>query len=109
MPDIEDTKKYVKTVAEHRKWVLQPDETMFNDLVEGLAVNKERFGYRSCPCRLATGEKEKDRDIICPCQYSEPDIKEFGHCFCALFLSKEFIQSGKESNKIPERRPQEKL
>lgn len=106
MPDIEDTKKYVKTVAEHRKWVLQPDETMFNDLIEGLAVNKERFGYRSCPCRLATGEKEKDRDIICPCQYSEPDIKEFGHCYCALFLSKEFIESDKEPNKIPERRPQ---
>lgn len=109
MPDIEDTKKYVNTVADHRNWILEPDETMLNDLIEGLAINKERFGYRSCPCRLATGEKEKDRDIICPCQYSEPDIKEYGHCYCALFLSKEFIESGKKPNKIPERRPQEKI
>ena len=69
---------------------------MFNDLVEGLAINKERFGYRSCPCRLATGGKEKDRDIICPCQYAEPDIKEYGHCYCALYLSKEFIDQNKE-------------
>ncbi|MFX0132508.1 MAG: ferredoxin-thioredoxin reductase catalytic domain-containing protein [Candidatus Hodarchaeota archaeon] len=104
MPDIEDTKKYVKKVAEHRKWVLQPDETMFNDLIEGIAINKERYGYRSCPCRLATGEKEKDRDIICPCQYAEPDIKEFGHCYCALYLTKEFVEKDETPRKIPERR-----
>lgn len=107
MPDIEDTKKYVNNVANHRKWVLQPDKTMLNDLIEGLATNKDRYGYRSCPCRLASGNKEKDRDIICPCKYSEPDIKEYGHCFCALFLSKDFFEKGQESRKIPERRKTE--
>ncbi|MHA1378284.1 MAG: ferredoxin-thioredoxin reductase catalytic domain-containing protein [Candidatus Helarchaeota archaeon] len=109
MPDIEDARKYVKMVADHRKWVLNPDETTLSDLIEGLAVNKERFGYRSCPCRLASGEKEKDRDIICPCYYAEADIKKYGHCFCSLFLSKEFFNKGIAPKSIPERRPQEKM
>jgi ferredoxin-thioredoxin reductase catalytic subunit len=34
-----------------------------------LLVNKERYGYMCCPCRLAAGNREKDADIICPCQY----------------------------------------
>lgn len=109
MPDIEKTKKYVKMVADHRKWLLQSDDTMFNELITGLAVNLERFGYRSCPCRLATGEKEKDRDIICPCKYAEPDIEEHGHCYCALFLSEGFVKKSESSKKIPERRPEDKM
>ena len=109
MPDIEDTKKYVKMVAEYRKWVLNPDETTFNDLVEGLTINKERYGYRSCPCRLASGVKDKDRDIICPCEYAEPDIKEYGYCYCSLYLSKEYADKGILPPGIPERRPPEKM
>ncbi|MHA1301981.1 MAG: ferredoxin-thioredoxin reductase catalytic domain-containing protein [Candidatus Helarchaeota archaeon] len=109
MPDIEDSKKYVKMVADYRKWVLNPDEITLNDLIEGLAMNKERYGYRSCPCRLASGDKDKDRDIICPCQYAEPDIKEYGYCFCSLYLSKEYFEKGEQPVSIPERRPLEKM
>ena len=109
MVDIEDSKKYVKMVADHRGWVLNPDSETLDLLIEGLATNKERYGYRSCPCRLATGGKDKDRDIICPCKYAEPDIEEYGYCFCSLYLSKEFAEKGKKPTKIPERRPEEKM
>lgn len=107
MVDIKDSKKYVKMVADHRGWVLNKDQEALDLLLEGLATNKERYGYRSCPCRLASGDKEKDRDIICPCVYAEPDINEYGHCYCSLYLSTEFVEQGGIPKKIPERRPEQ--
>ncbi|MDP1086193.1 ferredoxin-thioredoxin reductase catalytic domain-containing protein, partial [Klebsiella pneumoniae] len=52
-----------------RGYYFNPDESFTLDLLEGLLVNEERYGYRACPCRLATGDREKDLDIICPCDY----------------------------------------
>ena len=109
MSEIEKTRKYVQMVADHRGWILQPEEDHLNGLIEGLATNLERFGYRSCPCRLASGEKEKDRDLICPCDYASPDVQEFGHCYCALFFAKEYLDKGGKTRKIPERRPEDKM
>ncbi len=86
---------------------LNPDKDFLNDLFNGLKTNEERYGYPSCPCRLATGEFELDRDINCPCDYRDPDVKEFGACYCALYVSRD-ISEGKVAIKpVPERRPKE--
>ena len=52
---------------------LNPDPEFLQALIEGLCVNEERYGYPSCPCRIATGIFAIDRDIICPCDYRDPD------------------------------------
>lgn len=78
------------------------------DLTSGLLVNGERYGYRSCPCRLAKGDMDADRDIICPCQYRDPDIEEYGQCYCGLYVSKEWNADKQTFTRIPERRPEEK-
>ena len=78
-------------------------------LLESLIINKERYGYMACPCRLASGDYETDKDIICPCEYREPDVKEFGACFCALYVSREWLDGTIERQTVPERRPPEKL
>ncbi|MHA1650716.1 MAG: ferredoxin-thioredoxin reductase catalytic domain-containing protein [Candidatus Helarchaeota archaeon] len=109
MPNLEKTREYVEMVSKHRGWPLTPDQEMLEGLIEGLAINLERYGYRSCPCREAWGEKEKDRDIICPCSYAEADINEYGHCFCSLFWSNEYLTKGGKPRSIPERRPIEKI
>jgi len=51
------------------------------DLLEGLLINRERYGYMSCPCRLASGNRDWDRDIICPCIYREEDLRAYGRCY----------------------------
>jgi ferredoxin-thioredoxin reductase catalytic chain len=51
------------------------------DLLDGLLTNRERYGYMSCPCRLASGNRDWDRDIICPCIYREEDIRAYGRCY----------------------------
>ncbi|MCK5100471.1 MAG: ferredoxin:thioredoxin reductase, partial [Desulfobacteraceae bacterium] len=40
------------------------DKDLVFELLEALILNKERYGYMACPCRLACGEREKDKDII---------------------------------------------
>ncbi|TFH27044.1 MAG: ferredoxin:thioredoxin reductase, partial [Promethearchaeota archaeon] len=42
---------------------------------------------------------------ICPCDYCKPDQEEYGHCYCGLYLTGEFFDTGKEPQGVPERRP----
>lgn len=104
---LEETKRFVAMVAEHQGWELNRDPAFLDTLVEGLTANFNRYGYYLCPCRDTAGSREKDKDVVCPCAYCRPDQEEYGHCFCALFLTREFHASGKEPSGIPERRPPE--
>lgn len=74
-------------------------------ILEGLLVNKGRYGYMTCPCRLACGEREWDEDIICPCDYRAPDVEEYGSCYCNLYVSKEWNEEKIPHEYVPERRP----
>lgn len=85
-----------------------PDMEMTLDLLASLLINKERYGYMACPCRLASGNFELDRDVVCPCQYRDPDVAEFGACFCGLYVSPEVRDGKKPLPVVPERRPIEK-
>ncbi|MEJ2272345.1 MAG: ferredoxin-thioredoxin reductase catalytic domain-containing protein, partial [Candidatus Bathyarchaeota archaeon] len=108
MSGIEEVKKRAQSDAEANGYYLTSDPTLLEELLEGLKKNEERYGYPSCPCRLASGNLELDRDIICPCDYRDPDVEEFGQCYCALYVKKD-VHDGKTAIKqIPERRPVEK-
>lgn len=87
---------------------LNPDKEFLNNLLEGLKTNEERYGYPSCPCRLASGKFEFDRDIICPCDYRDPDVAQYGCCYCALFVRKDVYEGKTAVQPVPERRPVEK-
>jgi len=91
--------------AEAAGYHLNPDREFTRELVAGLIVNEKRYGYQACPCRLAAGEKGKDLDIICPCDYRDPDLDEFGACYCALYVSEAVLSGEKKLASIPERRP----
>jgi ferredoxin-thioredoxin reductase catalytic chain len=86
-------------------YILNPDTDFTQDLVRGLLANEERYGYRACPCRLASGVREEDTDIICPCDYRDPDLDDHGVCYCSLYVSGEVLRGEKASGAIPERRP----
>ncbi len=101
---------------ENLKKVQEPKGYYFNrnmdtvmELLEALLVNKERYGYMACPCRLANGDRDSDRDIICPCVYRKPDVAEYGSCYCNLYVSKEWNEEKIEHEYVPERRPPEKM
>ena len=98
----------MKKVQEPKGYYFNTDRLRTFELLHALLVNKKRYGYMGCPCRLLSGEKEKDKDIICPCIYSVPDIREYGSCYCNLYVSKEWNERKIRHVYVPERRPPEK-
>ncbi len=93
-----------KKVQEPKGYYFNKDKERVIQLLEALLVNKERYGYMACPCRLASGDREKDKDIICPCVYREADVKEYGSCYCNLYVSKEWNEDKIPHVYVPERR-----
>jgi ferredoxin-thioredoxin reductase catalytic chain len=94
--------------AESQGVRLNKDREFVMDILSGLLANESRFAYRSCPCRLASGVKENDKDIICPCVYRDPDIREYGSCYCGLYVSVEWNEGKIKHARVPERRPQDR-
>jgi ferredoxin-thioredoxin reductase catalytic subunit len=103
--DVQRAYEKLKKDAEDGGYRLSPDEEFVRDLVRGILVNEKRYGYWSCPCRLASGVREEDLDIICPCDYRDPDLDEYGACYCALYVSQEVLDGKRELSSIPDRRP----
>lgn len=93
--------------AEAGGYHLNPDVEFTRDLVKGLLINVKRYGYQACPCRLASGKKDEDLDIICPCDYRDPDLGDYGACYCALYVSQAVLDGKQKVHPIPERRPPE--
>lgn len=85
------------------------DEELVFKLLNSLMQNKNRYGYMACPCRLASGEQEKDKDIICPCVYRAPDLEEFVACYCGLYISTILHHDKTAPPYVPERRSPEKM
>ena len=104
MKDLEELYEALRKVQEPKGYFFNKDKTRVMELLEALRTNKERYGYMSCPCRLASGDREADKDIICPCVYREADVREYGSCYCNLYVSREWNEEKIPHAYVPERR-----
>jgi ferredoxin-thioredoxin reductase catalytic chain len=109
MKQVEELREMLKRVQEPKGFLLSDEEPRVTELLDALLVNKDRYGYMCCPCRLASGDRDKDRDIICPCVYREQDVREYGSCYCNLYVSRQWKDGTVEHGYVPERRPAEKM
>jgi ferredoxin-thioredoxin reductase catalytic subunit len=103
--DVDRIYESLQREAEESGYHLNPDADFAKSLARGLITNENRYGYWGCPCRLATGDKKADLDIICPCDYRDSDLNEYGACYCALYVSDSVLRGEKQAGSIPERRP----
>ena len=99
----------LRPLQESKGFFFNRDRAFVLDLMESLLVNRDRYGYMVCPCRLASGQRELDRDIICPCSYREADVAEFGSCYCGLYVSQDWNEDKIPHTVVPERRDPDKL
>jgi ferredoxin-thioredoxin reductase catalytic chain len=99
----------LKKVQEPKGFFFNRDKDWVLAILGDLLINKERYGYMSCPCRLASGDREKDRDIFCPCVYRPDDVQEYGSCYCNLYVSGKWNDGTIDHSYVPERRPPEKM
>ncbi|GAB7016753.1 ferredoxin-thioredoxin reductase catalytic domain-containing protein [Methanogenium cariaci] len=103
--DIERKYLEIKQQAEPSGYHLNPDEDFAKELVHGILINEERYGFATCPCRLSVGPREDNIDIICPCDYRDQDIIDYGVCYCALYVSTGVAAGTTPVSCIPDRRP----
>lgn len=109
MSEVEKLYNALKKIQEPKGFYFNNDRERVFDLLEALLVNKKRYGYMCCPCRLAAGDREIDKDIYCPCDYRKEDVKEFGSCYCNLYVSGQWNDRTIPHKYVPERRPPEKM
>jgi ferredoxin-thioredoxin reductase catalytic chain len=105
MTAVEQLYDILKQVQEPKGYYFNHDRERVDDLLAGLLVNRERYGYMCCPCRLASGNRDADRDIICPCAYREADVLEYGSCYCNLYVTPVWNEGTIPAVCVPERRP----
>jgi ferredoxin-thioredoxin reductase catalytic subunit len=105
----EELYEKLRPLQEAKGYFFNKDKTFVLDLMESLIINRDRYGFMACPCRLASGNRDLDKDILCPCVYREPDVAEFGACYCGLYVSKEWNEDAIPHETVPERRDPEKL
>lgn len=109
MSEVEKLFEMLRRLQEPQGYFFNKDRQRVFELLEALLVNKSRYGYMACPCRLASGDRQHDRDIICPCVYREPDVREYGSCYCNLYVSSAWNEETIPHAYVPERRPPEKI
>jgi ferredoxin-thioredoxin reductase catalytic subunit len=84
-----EVEKQVRMYAERycakSGYQLNPNEEVLDAVIKGLAMNRIKYGFQYCPCRVVEGDKEKDRLKICPCFWHKEEIEQDGFCHCLLF------------------------
>ena len=79
--EVEKLYQKLEKDAEANGYHLNPDVEFTKELVKGILLNDKRYGYWNCPCRLASGDKQQDLDIICPCDYRDADLTDYSTCY----------------------------
>jgi len=86
--DEDEMLKWAKGYANKQGWELNTDQKQLATVIRGLVRNKKKFGRPYCPCRLRSGDEEKDLAIECPCVYHKDEVSRDGHCHCNLYFKK---------------------
>ena len=75
--------------AEKSDFKLNPDDFHVKMVIEGVLANEKICGLKLCPCRLRDGSRERDLQIICPCNFKAQETwNTKGECWCGLFVKK---------------------
>ena len=85
--------RWLDKYCEQKNYSLNPSWMMTTNLKSNLCEMEATFDKRYCPCFEPSGDKALDKKMMCPCEFIEDEISEYGTCHCALFgpadLSKE--------------------
>ncbi len=88
MNEEDELKKKLENYSKRCGIRLNPNEKIVNAIIKGLIKNKKEKGEYYCPCRVPSGDKEKDKEIICPCVFHRGEVELQGKCHCGLFVAK---------------------
>lgn len=58
---------------------------MVTNLKVWLSEMEAVFGKRYCPCFEPSSDAQLNKKMVCPCEYIDDEIEQYGTCHCALF------------------------
>jgi len=91
----------LRPLQEQRGYFFNADHAIVLELLEQLLIIKDRYGYMACPCRITSGKRQDDKDVLCPCVYRDADVQQYGACYCGLYMA----DNWKAGTYVPDRRP----
>ena len=85
----EELRKAWEKFTENNDFVLNPDKEVVDMVIKGVSDNEKKYGFKLCPCKLRDGTREKDLELICPCNFKIQETwKEKEECWCSLFVKR---------------------
>ena len=90
----EELKKAWENFTQNNDFKLNPDEWHVGFIAKGVLENEKKYGLKLCPCRLRDGTRQRDLELICPCNlkihetWLNPKKGMPQMCWCGLFVGK---------------------
>jgi len=83
----EELRQAWENFTENNDFKLNPDKEHVDMIIDGVLGNEKKYKLKLCPCRLRDGTRERDLELICPCNFEMQDTwKQKGMCWCGLFV-----------------------
>lgn len=75
--------------CQNNEFELNPNKFHVEACIDGILENEKKYGLKYCPCRIVSGDFNKDIELICPCNFTiQKKYNEQGECWCGLFAKK---------------------
>jgi len=85
----QELKKAWEEFTKNNDFKLNPDKWHVDFIAKGVLENEKKYGLKLCPCRLRDGTRQRDLELICPCNFKTHDTwKTKGMCWCGLFVKR---------------------
>jgi len=91
MEEYERNLQRLRTIAQERELVLNPDEARVEKVVGLMTENYTAVGQYVCPCKQEHKPPVKGADTLCPCPEMMDEVAKDGHCFCRLFFNSKAV------------------
>lgn len=85
-----EIRRAVEEYAAEHGYAINPDTKTADTIFRGLAKRQMKSGQPYCPCRIMSGDADKDKGIICPCEFHKDEIAKDGICHCRLLVSRDY-------------------
>lgn len=84
-----EIRKAWERYTEKNDFILNPNTEIVDSVIEGVLENEKKHGLKLCPCRLRDGSRERDLELLCPCNFKIQETwTNKGECWCSLFVKR---------------------
>jgi len=92
--EVKKQTKWMEKYINKNQYALNPSWMMSTNLKIWLSEMEATFGKRYCPCFEPSSDDTLNKKMLCPCEFVEDEIKEYGTCHCALFGKEDLSKEG---------------